>query len=57
MKKTNKLKRNFLLTISGSTVFYVLVAAVTDPPLDPGLTLITMLAAILLTALAVLYGH
>jgi hypothetical protein len=57
MKKTNKLKRNFLLTISGSTVLYVLAAAITDPPLDPELTLVTMLAAILLTALAVLFGQ
>ena len=57
MKKTNLMMRKLLLTVSGSSVFYVFTAAVVDPPLDPVLTLITMLAAIFLTAIAMLYGQ
>ena len=57
MKKTNNpLKRYLLLTVSGSTAFNIVTAAVVDPPLDPILTLVTILAATFLTALALL-GH
>lgn len=52
MKKTTVLKRNTLLSVSGFIILYIFIAAVIDPPLDPVLTLITLLAATFLTALA-----
>ncbi len=55
MKKTSTLRRNLLLTVSGLITLYILTAAVVDPTLDSGLTLVSMLAAILLFAIALLY--